>query len=250
MNKNRNHGNHLFFPLRVIRKAIKGQVLQRNRQLSSPHNLSTRNTVTFSTLVLIAFLLSYLCTSFNLPNIFRLSCCPCPSQNPLEPSSRRFSLFSSFFSARPRKRKKKKIYIYTFTSVVPPRRNLKLMVNYIRPATEPRTSRGWVFFSFAARAATWLVAADPWRGNEQRAFGLCPSELCIYCYRYAEASSSWRWKRATRAERTARGCTIARPLSFPWDRVQWTDSRANEARFAGINRNGRKYRVFRIEFVG
>lgn len=145
---------------------------------------------------------------------------------------------------------KRKKYIYTFTSVVPPRRNLKLMVNYIRPATEPRTSRGWVFFSFAARAATWLVAADPWRGNEQRAFGLCPSELCIYCYRYAEASSSWRWKRATRAERTARGCTIARPLSPPWDRVQWTDSRANEARFAGINRNGRKYRVFRIEFMG
>lgn len=120
------------------------------------------------------------------------------------------------------------------------------MVNYIRPATEPRTSRGWVFFSFAARAATWLVAADPWRGNEQRAFGLCPSELCIYCYRYAEASSSWRWKRATRAERTARGCTIARPLSPPWDRVQWTDSRVNEARFAGIIEMGGNIESFEL----
>lgn len=120
------------------------------------------------------------------------------------------------------------------------------MVNYIRPATESRTSRGWVFFSFAARAATWLVAADPWRGNEQRAFGLCPSELCIYCYRYAEASSSWRWKRATRAERTARGCTIARPLSPPWDRVQWTDSRVNEARFAGIIEMGGNIESFEL----
>lgn len=70
-----------FYQHSVIRNSIKGQVLRRNRQLSSPL-LSTRNTVTFSTLLLIAFLLSYLCTSFNLPNIFRLSCCPCPSPKP------------------------------------------------------------------------------------------------------------------------------------------------------------------------
>lgn len=159
-------------------------------QLSSPrYLLATRSH--FPLLVLIPFLLSYLCASFNLPNIFRLSGCPCPSQNPLEPSSHRFSLSTSFFPLPPlhktMKIKEGNICTYIFVRV-PPRRNLKLMmVNYIRPeSTEPREHEG-VFFSFAARAATWLLAADPWRGNEQRALGLCPSEL--YCYRYEE---EWR----------------------------------------------------------
>lgn len=48
------------------------------------------------------------------------------------------SLFSPRFSPLDHENERRK-YIYTHTyifSVVPPRRNLKLMVNYIRPATE------------------------------------------------------------------------------------------------------------------
>lgn len=176
-------------------------MLRRNRQLSSPL-LSTRNTVTFSTLLLIAFLLSYLCTSFNLPNIFRLSCCPCPSP---KPPRALFSLILSFllvFLRSTTKTKGENTYIYTHTyifSVVPPRRNLKLMVNYIRPATEPRTWRGREGGSFLvlrhAPPRGWSPRTREEETSSERV-RLMPSR--VYCYRYAEPSPSWRWKRGTR----------------------------------------------------
>lgn len=181
--------------------------------------LSTRNTVTFSTSRFNTIPpVFYLCASFNLPNIFRLSGCPCPSQNPLEPSSHRFSLSTSFFPLPPHetmKIKEEDIYICTYIFVkVPPRRNLKLMmVNYIGPeSTEPREHEG-VFFSFAARAATWTREEETSSGRWAYAR---PSYTVTDTGRSGGGLLSSRWKRA--GGWTARG---AAHIIAPWDRPQW-----------------------------
>lgn len=127
-----------------------------------------------------------------------------------------FHLVFPSSSARNHENKRRRyIYICTYIFVkVPPRRNLKLMmVNYIGPeSTEPREHEG-VFFSFAARAATWTREEETSSGRWAYAR---PSYTVTDTGRSGGGLLSSRWKRA--GGWTARG---AAHIIAPWDRPQW-----------------------------